>query len=374
MRIAICTDQYLPMVSGLVDSVDILAKQLRKNGHEVRIYAPNLPGSMPDDAVYRFKSFAIPGSGGTMIVNFPIGAMRDIKRFRPDVVHTHLFGVAGFFAWRAARKLGVPFVATDHTFPADYLHYLKLNWGPFPYLVRRFASWFHNRADFVTIPSENLKKELVGYGLKRPTKIISNHVPADIFRPLFKEECKEKLGVQGPAVLVFGRIAKEKSLEVTLEVFKETLAHMRAQLLFVGDGPYRLEVEKKVKEMSLELHARFLGVLRGEELVEAVNAGDVFLMTSTSENQPMSMLQAMSCGLPVVVANAGGPPEYVEEGKNGYVVEPKDVKTFAHRIISILENPESALSMGERGRIISAKFSPESITAQFEEVYRSLIT
>lgn len=373
MRIAICTDQYLPMISGLVDSIDILARQLQKNGHEVRIYAPNLPGSRPDENVFRFKSFAIPGSGGTMIVNLPFGAMRDIQKFKPDIVHTHLFGIAGFFAWRAARKLKVPFVATDHTFPADYLHYLKLQWGPFPYLVRKFAAWFHNRCDFVTVPSENLKKELKDYGLYRPTKIISNHVPADLFRPLFKEECKEKIGLSGKAILIFGRIAKEKSLEVALEVFKEVKEKTNTELIFVGDGPYRKEIEKKVQEMKLEPNVRFLGVLRGEKLVEAVNACDVFLMTSTSENQPMSMLQAMSCGLPLIVANAGGPPEYVEEGKSGYIVEPKDIQTFAARIITTLENGEHAAAMGERGRVISLQFSPEAITKQFEEVYKTLV-
>lgn len=361
------------MISGLVDSVDILATELRKNGHEVRIYAPNLSGARLDETVFRFPSIVIPGTGGTFVINFPWDAMRDIRKFKPDIVHTHLFGIAGFFAWFAARRLGVPLVGTDHTFPADYLHYLKLQWGPFPYIVRRFAAWFYNRSDFVTIPSENLKKELVEYGLYRPSKIISNHVPADLFRPLFKEECKKKIGLADKAILIFGRIAKEKSLDVALDVFKEVAARSDAELIMVGDGPYRQTIEGKVKELGLESRTRFLGVLRGERLVEVINACEVFLMTSTSENQPMSMLQAMACGLPVVIANAGGPPEYVEEGKSGYVVEPRDIKIFAGRILELLQNDELAQKMGERGRVISLEFSPEKITKQFEEIYKSLV-
>ncbi len=373
MRIAITTDQYLPMVSGLVDSVAILAQQLRKMGHEVRIYAPNISGAQKEEGVFRFPSLAIPGSGSTMLLNLPFGAMRDIRAFKPEVIHTHLFGMAGFLAIRASRRLKVPLVGTDHTFPADYLHYLKLNWGPFPYLVRKYATWFYNRCDLVTIPSENLKKELVEYGLYKPTKIISNHVPGDVFRPLLKEECKKKFSIAGKAVLIFGRIAREKSLDVALKVYKEVSARSDARLIFVGDGPYKEGVEKKVKEMGLESRTRFLGVLRGEQLVEAINACEIFLMTSTSENQPMSMLQAMASGLPVVIANAGGSPEYVEEGESGHIVESSNIKVFADRVLELLQNEELAQKMGERGRAISLQFSPEKITAQFEEIYKNLV-
>ncbi|MBC7836974.1 glycosyltransferase [Acetobacteraceae bacterium] len=373
MRIAICTDQYLPMISGLVDSVDILARQLQKNGHEVRVYAPSLPGSIADAKVFRFPAFALPGSGGSMIVSLPFGALRDMRNFKPDIIHTHLFGIAGLFAWYTARRLNVPLIGTDHTFPADYLHYMKLNFPPFPYLVRRFSAWYYNRCAFVTVPSEKLRKELIDHGFHRASVIISNHVPADVFRPLFKEQCKEYLGISGKTVLIFGRIAREKNLEVALEVFEEVIKRTQATLVFVGDGPHRTALENKIKEMGLESYVRFLGVLRGEKLVEAINCGDVFLMTSLSENQPMSMLQAMACGLPVVVANAGGPPEYVEEGKSGYIVEPNNTTAFAGRVLEILQNDEHAQALGEGGRVLSLQFSPESITAEFQEVYTKVL-
>ncbi|MDO8514397.1 MAG: glycosyltransferase [bacterium] len=372
MRIAICTDQYLPMISGLVDSVQTLAEGLRTKGHAVRIYAPSLPGEQVDKDVYRFPSYAIPGSGGTILLNLPLGALRDMRRFKPDVIHTELFGMAGFLAWYAARRLNVPLVGTDHTFPADYLHYLKLNFVPFPYLVRKFAAWYYNRCDIVTTPSQKMMDELVAYGMYKHSRIISNPVPS-IFRPLPQRHAlKERYRIGARAIVIFGRIAVEKNLEQALAVYADVADRSSAELVLIGDGPYRVEMEKRVVQKGLRARTRFLGILRGEVLVEAINACDVLLITSTSENQPMTLLQAMACGLPTVTADAGGLPEYVQDGVTGYIVPTMDTRLFADRIIKLLEDPTLANQFGEAARKSAERFSPEHIAKEFEGVYNSL--
>jgi len=374
MRIAICTDQYLPMLSGLVDSVATLTMQLQKDGHEVRLYTPNLPRAKPEPHIFHFLAFAVPGSGGSMTISFPFGAMKDMRRFNPDVVHTHLFGSAGFLAWYAARRLNVPLIGTDHTFPADYLHYLLLDFPPFPYIVRKFAAWFYGKCDFVTTPGKSILDELHAYGMQKPSRVISNHIPLDLFRPLpDRSLLKKKWGIETEAVLIFGRIAAEKNLDAAIDVFAHIATRTDAHLVFLGDGPYRSVLEKKLQKLGLEKRTHFLGQHRGETLVEAVNACDVCLITSTSETQSMTTIQSLACGVPVVAARAGGLPEYVRDGDTGYLVSPDDREGFAERIASILNDAALRERLGRAGRESVLRFSPEHITAQFEEVYAKAI-
>lgn len=369
MRIAICSDQYLPLLSGIVDSIDTLAHELRRRGHAVRIYAPILPGAQADEHVFRFPSWTLPGSGDSMIVALPLGALKDMRMFEPDIIHTHLAGVTGFFALYASWRLSVPLVGTDHTLLADYLHYAKLNFPPFPYLVRKFSAWYYNRCVFVTTPGTNVLEELKDYGMTRPSRIISNPLPTQLFRPLpEKDKLKKKLGIGNRAVLIFGRIAKEKNLDFAIDVFarmsKET------ELIFIGDGPYRSELEKKIHEQGLRPRVRFLGVLRGEPLVEAVNACEVCLIMSTSETQSLTTLQSLACGLPVVAANVGGPAEYVRHGETGYRIEPTDTAAFAGHLTKLLDEPDVAKNFGQSAHGSVSRFSTEHIASEFEAVYK----
>lgn len=374
MRIAICTDIYLPQLSGVSDSLEILVQELIRRGHAVRLYAPALPGAVLDPNIVRLRSFAVPGSGGGLALVLPFGAMSDIQGFAPDVIHTNTASTAGIFAWYASRTLRVPLVGTDHTFPADYLHYAKLNFPPFPYLVRKWSAWYYQRCDFVTAPSQSMLDELARYNMTRPSQVISNHIPTDAFRPLQnKDELKKKYGIEKKVILIFGRIALEKNLDRALEIVSGVMKKIDAELVFIGDGPYREMLVTHVKTLGLEGRTRFLGVLRGEVLTEAINACEVFLITSTSETQSMTTLQAMACELPVVAINAGGLPEYVQNNKNGYVVAGDDTKMFEERLLELLTDAPRAQTLGAQGRRDVARFSPKRITEQFLALYQSEI-
>lgn len=372
MRVAICSDQYLPLLSGLVDSIDTLSRELRARGHAVRIYAPTLLSAERDENACRFPSWTLPGSGDSMVVAFPFGVMKDMRVFKPDVIHTHLAGITGLFALYASSRLSVPLVGTDHTLPADYLHYAKLNFPPFPYLVRKFSAWYYNRCAFVTTPGTSVLQELRDYGMARPSRVVSNPLPTQLFRPLERRsEIKKKLGIGERAVLVFGRVAKEKNLDFALDVFARMSE--KTELVFVGDGPYRGELEKKIRVLGLWSRTRFLGVLRGEPLVEAINACDACLITSTSETQSLTTVQALACGLPVVAADVGGLKEYVRHGETGYLVEPNDEVAFAERLASLLGDPDALARFGLDARESVLHLSPKRIAGEFETIYKNVI-
>ncbi len=377
MRIAICTDVYLPQLSGIADSLEILMRELLVRGHEVRLYAPHREGAIADEHIVRLRSYAVPGSGGGLMLVLPFGALKNMRKFAPNVVYTNTAGSAGYFALYASWRLRLPLLGTDHTFPAEYLHYAKLNYVPFRYLVRKFSSWYYAHCDAITAPSQSMLDELRAYGSRklkqRPMRVISNHLPTDVFRPLQeKQSLKKKHGIQNTAVLLFGRIALEKNLEFALDVYADVAKKSDAELVIVGDGPYRETLRASVHMRGLETRVRFLGVLRREELAEALNACDVLLITSMSETQSMTTLQGMACGLPVVAVNAGGLPEYVHDGKNGYVIDAQDTELFSERIQELLHDEMLRHRMGNQGRIDAGRFSPLRITEEFLVLFTML--
>ena len=365
LRIAICTDIFLPQLSGVADSIECLADELRKAGNEVRIYAPRLPGACDDRYTVRFTSFLIPGSAGSLALVFPLGYLRDLRSFGPDIIHTQTFSTVGILAAYAAWRLDVPLVGTDHTFPAEYLHYVRFDFAPFRFLVRRAAALYYARCAFVTAPSQAMIDQLRAYGMSRPAKVISNPIRTDLFRPMpNRAQLKRKLGTGPRAVLLFGRIAKEKNWDVALDVFAAVTARRDAQLIVIGDGPYRGEFETKTRDRRLGERSRFLGALRGQQLVEAINACDIFLITSKFEAQSMATLQASACSLPIVGVKAGGLTEYVQDGITGYLAVPDDRDGLAARVIELLDDNDLRRQMGAKGRELAERFSPEVIAAQ----------
>ncbi len=374
MKIAICTDIYLPQLSGIADSIKLLTSQLEKRGHAVRIYAPKIGNSPNEPDVFRLPSYSVPGSKDGLVLVMPIGALKDMKRFRPDIIHTHTFSTLGFLALYASWKLNVPLVGTDHTFPADYLHYLKLDYAFFRFAVRKFATWYYNRCSYVTAPSRNMIEELKTHGLRVPTEVISNSIPLDMFRQLNNHaELKNKYHLNKKTILIFGRIAVEKNLDFALDVFVEALKKTDVELAIVGDGPYRGALEEKTRKMGLEKAIHFFGTLRGQALVEIINATDLYLITSTSDTQSMTLLQAMACGLPAVGARAGGLPEYILENITGFTVLPTDKNIFTEKVVELLKNGALAKKFGDAAKRSVLSFLPENIVKKFEKVYNEAI-
>src|SRR3954471_11053733 len=104
MRIAIATDVYLPQLSGIADSIDTLASELRKAGHAVRIYAPRVVHAEDLADVRRLPAWSLPGSPGGLQIVLPFGMLADMRVLQPDVVHVHMFGAVGWAGVYAARR------------------------------------------------------------------------------------------------------------------------------------------------------------------------------------------------------------------------------------------------------------------------------
>jgi phosphatidylinositol alpha 1,6-mannosyltransferase len=339
LRIALFSEVYWPMVSGVGVTLLRLTDALQARGHQVRVYSATypLPPGLADRAeVHRSPSvplFLYPD------VQWAFPRFRevaeDLAAFEPDVVHVATEFSLGLAGVKAARQLQVPLVASAHTDYDQYAARYGVTWA-----LRagwHYLRWFYGQAHRVLCPSRIYEEQLHRHGVVH-TEIWSRGVDPDVFAPRFRSSAYRSGIGAGPRDLVvsyIGRLAREKNLDLLLEAWDQ-LASERgtAQLVLVGRGP--LEDELRRRETP-GLHV--LGLLHGRALSEAYASADVFAFPSTTETFGNSLLEAMSSGLPSLVAAAGGVLEFVEHGENAWLVEPESASAIAEGLSRLLADP-----------------------------------
>ena len=385
MRIAIFTDTFLPQVNGVVRSIVTTANVLAKHGHSIAIFTVNaeklskkIKAKELDERiqVYPFSSFALP-TYKELQVRIPtfVPSLYEVYRFNPDLIHSHTtFGI-GWEAGMSANFLNIPLVGTHHGFLAEFLKHVKLDYRIMKPLARRYLSFYYNRCDAVISPSVALVKELMQYKLRRPVHVLSNPVDLKYFSVnKTKEFLRKKFRLNKSVIIHFGRLSYEKSTDLVLKAFAQILNWgIDAQLIIIGDGPERGKLEAIGRKLNIDKSVEFTGTLRDNDLTERIAAGDFFVSASTIETQGLVFLEAMALGLPVIGVNAGGVPEYVDNGKNGFIVEPGNVRAIAEAMKKFIEHPELRDSFGQNAKECVKKYDAEIIVGEIEKVYKTLV-
>jgi glycosyltransferase involved in cell wall biosynthesis len=175
-------------------------------------------------------------------------------------------------------------------------------------------------------------------------------------------------------VLYAGRVSYEKNISQVLIAFKQILKTIpEATLMIVGDGPERAKLEILAAELGIVNKVIFTGFLLGPKLVEVFQAGDLFITASQSENMPLTILEAMSSGLPIVGVDALGVPEVVRDGQNGFVAPVDEPEMLAEKVCQILLDKELLEKFSLASRELSLQYSYDAIGADMEEIYKKLI-
>lgn len=144
--------------------------------------------------------------------------------------------------------------------------------------------------------------------------------------------------------------------------------------LFDKDDPYFQELQRKIRELKIEDHVRFIGGIPGNEVFEFLRKMDISVLASLSEGMPNTLLESMAAGLPVVATAVGGSVEVVKHGETGYLVPPEDVEKLSEKILLLLENPEKRQEMAQKARQrFRKKFFIEIMTDRYEDIIRYAI-
>jgi len=338
VRIALFSEVYWPMVSGVGVTLLRLTDALHARGHQVRVYSATyaLPAAIPDrPEVHRSPSvpfFLYPD------VQWAFPRLRevvdDLGAFRPDVVHVATEFSLGIAGVKAAKQLGLPIVASAHTDYDQYAARYGVTWA-----LRagwHYLRWFYGQAYRVLCPSRIYEEALHGHGVLH-TGIWSRGVDPEVFSPAFRSDAyRSTLGLGPDDLLVtyIGRIAREKNLGLLLEAW-ETLAPERgsAKLALVGQGP--LEDDIRRREIP---GVHVTGLLQGAALSAAYASADVFAFPSSTETFGNSLLEAMGSGLPSLVAGSGGVMEFSEHERNAWLVEPDSVGSIVDGLRRLLRD------------------------------------
>jgi glycosyltransferase involved in cell wall biosynthesis len=210
---------------------------------------------------------------------------------------------------------------------------------------------------------------------ERKVTVIRNGVDTDRFAPghdVIAVRRELGLGETDPVVGIVAALRPEKNHELFLKVARRVVSRLpAARFLVVGEGPRRDDLERLSRETGLQSCVQFLG--SRNDVPRILSAMDVFALTSHVEANPVSILEAMSIGRPVVATNVGSIHEAVSEGKTGFLVPPGNATKFSERILQLLHAPLLAHSMGASGRqAVLVHWSLNAMVAGYERLIESL--
>jgi glycosyltransferase involved in cell wall biosynthesis len=369
MKVAFFCDSYKPYLSGVTNSVDLLAKELRLLGHRIYIFAPRYPGHVDTEPdIIRFPSLP------TGYPHFRL-ALPYINRLpEVEIVHAHSPFQAGILGKYLAHKRKLPFVYTFHTLFTRYVHYAKFIPEPLSKLsLVTYARQFCRRCSLIITPSKMARRVLLSWGIKTNSTIVPTGVDLGQMRkvpPGAREALREKLHLpDGAKVLLYvGRISKEKNLPFLIKAFKKIYSDQKGvYLVLVGGGPLIGEIKK----MGLN-NLIMAGEVSYPEILAYYFIGDIFVFSSITETQGLVLAEAKAAGLPVVALFAGGLVDTVRSGLDGYLTA-RNLDNFVLHVKRLLDDRALLGKMGEAAREdAQERFSSKVYAKKVEALYSTL--
>jgi glycosyltransferase involved in cell wall biosynthesis len=228
---------------------------------------------------------------------------------------------------------------------------------------RRTAIPTINLADRIAVPSEYLEAVFKDFGLAAVP--IYNLIESDTFK--FRERSSLR-----PQFLSNRNFEAHYGVDVVLRAFALIQEKMPdASLTVAGDGPERAKLESLAHDLKLK-NTKFIGRIAHDEIIALYDSSDVFLNGSLIDNQPLSILEAFACGLPIVTSNAGGIPYMVENERTAMVVDCQDHQALATAAMRLFAEPKLASKLIEEGRRECRKYSWEAVHDKWLDLYRDV--
>ncbi|MFI6841329.1 glycosyltransferase [Nonomuraea africana] len=376
-RVLISTDTYPPDVNGAAVFTHRLATGLAERGNDVHVICQSEDGpakATVEDGVivHRLRSAPLLVHP-TMRVTVPTRLDRLVNAIQPDVLHTQGHFVVGRAAMAAARRNGVPIVATNHFMPDNLFQFAhipaklrekagRLAWRDFS---RIFA-----RADHVTTPTPLAAGLLADQGFTREVEAVSCGIDLTRFspRPEPKAWARRAFGLPDRETVLFvGRLDEEKRLDELVRALPYIVNETDAQVALVGKGNQREPLEQLARKIGVGDRVFFLGFVPDEAMPQAFAAADAFAMPGIAELQSIATLEAMASGLPVVAADAMALPHLVAD--NGFLYRPGDVIELARHLTALLTDAGLRERAGKASRELALTHDHQASLARFEEIY-----
>lgn len=218
-----------------------------------------------------------------------------------------------------------------------------------------------SRASVIFVLSETFKSQLISMGISGETISIGTTMfDSKIFEGIARTK---KVNTQ--RLLFLSRFIKEKGVFELLDAFR--LVHSRfpnTELILAGDGPERYSMEEYVRQHNLTGAVKFTGYLRGSGKGDTLMNSDIFILPSYGEGLPISLLEAMAAGLPIICTSVGGITDIFENGKNGILLSSVSAESINEAVSKMIENKEWRLEIGHHNRVIAWEYYEASVVSQ----------
>ena len=295
-----------------------------------------------------------------------------IKAEKPDVVHTHTSkaGILGRLAAKIARVSTVVHTPHGHVF-----------FGHFGPVLSRIFLWVERLiaplTDRVVALTAGESKDYADLKLYPREKIAAIHSGVDVEKfkkvPVGAVEKKRSLGLEQKGLVVgfIGWLLPIKGPMHLLKAMEDVWRdHDDTSVVFIGKGDLDVDLRAEALKISANGRVNFLGWR--SDIDEIMPVFDIFVLPSLNEGMGRVLVEAMAAGKPIVASNVGGIPDLVQHGYNGLLVPPGDEKALAAAIRQLIDDPDKAKIMGQRGRELCHQFSVESMVEKIDALYTEL--
>lgn len=365
MRILITTATYPPSVNGVAYHTQLLFQSLTKLGHKVMVLAPDNPKvSLPEANILRYPSFSNP-----LVKNYPIGiplvSTEKIKRFKPNLIHTHHPLIIGSLSAHLANKFSIPLFFTNHTQYQGYIdYYLPVGTKLTKTIFNHHLTSLAKKVTQVICPSPTIKQYLKEIGISNTT-IIPNGIDLGNFHPQPKSNSNLSL-------IFVGRLEKEKSPQ-TLILFAQQLKKTTPNfaLTIVGDGKLKPNLKHQTKSLKLDQNITFTGIISRTKLSSLLNQHHFFISFSTSEVMPLTHLEAQACGLPTIIPKNSGLSNFLNQ-TNSLFISHSHQKT-CQTITNLFANPKKLSRLSQNSIRNAQKYSSQNTAQQLIKLYQKHI-
>jgi len=230
-----------------------------------------------------------------------------------------------------------------------------------------------NQSDGVTTVSDSLKEETLAYfKIYKEIESIPNFIDLTRFKKEPRAHFKTAIAPNGEKIIIHtSNFRKVKRIDDVVKIFAAIRKEMPAKLLFVGDGPEHIHIEKLCRELGLNDAVSFLG--KQNQIEEILSVGDLFLMPSETESFGLAALEAMACELPVISSNAGGIPELNLEGVTGFLCNVGDVEGMAEKALYLLKNDVVLNEFKANALKRAERFNIDAIVPKYEAFYNKVL-
>ncbi len=384
-------------LGGLSSHLAALEKVITITGHESRLSShESIPQRVPD--IVWFLSRLWPGTRqwfcATIVEAFHgIQALRAAVRSDTKLVHAHEVGCLQAARW-VSRFIGASVVLTvhsQHTLEALAAGHLARGTRDeqFAWHLERSA---YAKADFVFTVTSRLRDYVLAAGDVDPSRVRVqlNFVDADVFQPRARSEAwnvlhRGGLSVDPPLVggdrliLYPGRLSPRKGVDDLIRAAQIIIAQdPGTRFLITGDGPQRSDLESLRSSLGLERYVTFLGVLPSGLVPSLYNVVDAVVLPSVTiegaeEGTPMSALEAMASGVPIIASAIGGLREIIADGKTGHLVPERSPERLAATIQQVLREDQTSITSSARAYVCQHR-SLESYAGELETFLQAIVS